>query len=65
MLIYRATEVINFAQGELAMATTYIAYQLTLWGLTYWLAFFLTLVIAFVLRRRHAGRLHPPGAARP
>ena len=32
VLIYRATEVINFAQGELAMATTYIAYQLILWG---------------------------------
>jgi branched-chain amino acid transport system permease protein len=31
------------------MATTYIAYQLTLWGLTYWLAFFLTLVISFAL----------------
>ena len=49
VLIYRATEVINFAQGELAMATTYIAYQLTLWGLSYWLSFFLTLLIAFVL----------------
>jgi branched-chain amino acid transport system permease protein len=49
VLIYRATEVINFAQGELAMATTYIAYQLTLWGLGYWTAFFLTLVIAFLL----------------
>jgi branched-chain amino acid transport system permease protein len=49
VLIYRATEVINFAQGEMAMATTYIAYQLTLWGLSYWLSFFLTLLIAFVL----------------
>jgi branched-chain amino acid transport system permease protein len=48
VLIYRATEVINFAQGEMAMATTYIAYQLTLWGVGYWLAFFLTLGIAFV-----------------
>ena len=48
VLIYRATEVINFAQGEMAMATTYIAYQLTLWGLSYWVAFFLTLAIAFV-----------------
>jgi branched-chain amino acid transport system permease protein len=48
VLIYRATEVINFAQGEMAMSTTYIAYQLTLWGLSYWLAFFLTLAIAFV-----------------
>jgi branched-chain amino acid transport system permease protein len=49
VLIYRATEVINFAQGELAMATTYIAYQLLQWGLTYWAAFFLTLGISFVL----------------
>jgi branched-chain amino acid transport system permease protein len=49
VLIYRATEVINFAQGELAMATTYIAYQFTLWHVSYWLAFFLTLLIAFVL----------------
>ena len=49
VLIYRATEVINFAQGEMAMATTYIAFQLTEWGLTFWLAFFVTLVIAFVL----------------
>jgi branched-chain amino acid transport system permease protein len=49
VLIYRATEVINFAQGEMAMATTYIAYQLTLWGLSYWAAFFLTLPIAFVI----------------
>jgi branched-chain amino acid transport system permease protein len=49
VLIYRATEVINFAQGEMAMATTYIAYQLTLWGLSYWLSFFLTMLIAFVL----------------
>jgi branched-chain amino acid transport system permease protein len=48
VLIYRATEVINFAQGEMAMATTYFAYQLTLWHVSYWLAFFLTLVIAFV-----------------
>jgi branched-chain amino acid transport system permease protein len=47
VLIYRATEVINFAQGEMAMATTFIAYQFTLWHITFWLAFFLTLVVAF------------------
>jgi branched-chain amino acid transport system permease protein len=49
VLIYRATHVINFAQGELAMATTYIAWQLIQWGLSYWEAFFATLAIAFVL----------------
>jgi branched-chain amino acid transport system permease protein len=48
VLIYRATEVINFAQGEMAMATTYFAYQLMLWGLSYWEAFFITLAFAFV-----------------
>jgi branched-chain amino acid transport system permease protein len=47
VLIYRATEVVNFAQGEMAMATTYVAYQLTVWGLSFWLAFFVTLVVAF------------------
>jgi branched-chain amino acid transport system permease protein len=49
VLIYRATEVINFAQGEMAMATTFVGYQLTVWGLSYWAAFAVTLVIAFVL----------------
>jgi branched-chain amino acid transport system permease protein len=49
VLVYRATHVINFAQGELAMGTTYVAYQLIQWGLSYWEAFFVTLAIAFVL----------------
>jgi branched-chain amino acid transport system permease protein len=49
VLIYRATHVINFAQGELAMATTYIAYQLIQWGFSYWAAFAATLAIAFLL----------------
>jgi branched-chain amino acid transport system permease protein len=48
VLIYRATEVINFAQGEMAMATTYVCYQLLHWGVSYWLAFAITLVFAFV-----------------
>jgi branched-chain amino acid transport system permease protein len=48
VLIYRATDVINFAQGEMAMACVYVAYQLMLWGLSYWEAFFLTLGISFV-----------------
>jgi branched-chain amino acid transport system permease protein len=48
VLIYRATEVINFAQGEMAMFTTYIAFQLIQWGLGYWEAFACTIAIAFV-----------------
>src|SRR3954468_8418971 len=49
VLIYRATHVINFAQGELAMLTTYIAWWLMEKGLSYWAAFAATLAIAFVL----------------
>src|ERR1035437_6657600 len=39
--------IINFAQGELAMFTTYIAWQLTQMGLPIWLAFAATVVVAF------------------
>ena len=49
VLIYRATEVINFAQGEMAMASVYIAYQLIQWGFSYWEAFFATLAISFAI----------------
>ena len=47
VLIYRATHVVNFAQGEMAMFTTYIAWALMDRGLSYWPAFVLTLLIAF------------------
>jgi branched-chain amino acid transport system permease protein len=47
VLIYRATEVINFSQGAIATFTTYVAWQLMDWGLGYWPAFACTLVIAF------------------
>ncbi|HKN64097.1 MAG TPA: branched-chain amino acid ABC transporter permease [Gaiellaceae bacterium] len=49
VLVYRATHVINFAQGELAMLTTYIAWDLMEHGLSYWAAFAVTLAIAFAL----------------
>jgi branched-chain amino acid transport system permease protein len=47
VLIYRATRVINFAQGEMAMFSTFIAWSLVHHGLSYWAAFFLTLAISF------------------
>ncbi len=50
VLIHRATGVINFAQGEMAMFTTYIAWTLMEnHGWSYWPAFAATLVFAFVL----------------
>ena len=47
VLIYRATDVINFAQGEMATFTTFVAWSLMNRGIDYWPAFFLTLAIAF------------------
>jgi branched-chain amino acid transport system permease protein len=50
VLIHRATGVINFAQGEMAMFTTYIAWTLIEnHGWSYWPAFVATLAFAFVL----------------
>ena len=50
VLIYRTTHVLNFAQGEMAMFTTYIAWTLIAnHGFSFWPAFFTTIVIAFVL----------------
>ena len=48
VMIYQATHLVNFAQGEMAMFTTYIAWSLISAGLPYWLAFGLTLAFAFV-----------------
>ena len=47
VLIYQATHLVNFAQGEMAMFSTYIAWTLISAGLSYWVAFFLTLLISF------------------
>jgi branched-chain amino acid transport system permease protein len=47
VIIYRSTGVVNFAQGEMATFTTFIAWTLIDHGLGYWGAFALTLVIAF------------------
>jgi branched-chain amino acid transport system permease protein len=49
VIIHRSTGVINFAQGEMATLSTYIAWTLTFnhdWS--YWPAFVVTLVVSFV-----------------
>ena len=49
VLIHRATGVINFAQGEMATLSTYIAWTLTAnHGWSYWPAFAFTLAASFV-----------------
>ncbi len=47
VLIYRSTGVVNFAQGEMAMFSTFIAWSLVHHGLSYWAAFVLTVAISF------------------
>jgi branched-chain amino acid transport system permease protein len=47
VLIYRATRVINFAQGEMATFTTFVVWSLVHHGVPFWGAFALTIAIAF------------------
>jgi branched-chain amino acid transport system permease protein len=47
VLVYRTTDIVNFAQGEMATFTTYIAWTLMDNGMSYWPAFALTLLAAF------------------
>ena len=42
VIIYRSTRVINFAQGEMATFSTFIAWELINQGLSKWVAFFAT-----------------------
>src|SRR5262249_13825603 len=48
VMIYQSTNHINFAQGEIAMFSTYLAWNMINAGLPYWWAFALTIAISFV-----------------
>ncbi|MDO7704282.1 MAG: branched-chain amino acid ABC transporter permease [Burkholderiaceae bacterium] len=48
VMIYQSTHHINFAQGEMATFATFICWWLIDSGMSYWLAFFLTVGVAFV-----------------
>lgn len=47
VLIYNAMGLVNFAQGEMAMMATFVAFTLISRGVNYWIALPVTLVIAF------------------
>lgn len=47
VMIYQAINHLNFAQGEMAMVSTFVAWQLMAWGLPYWVTFALTVAISF------------------
>ena len=46
VLIYRSTGVLNFAQGQMAMFTTFITWSALATAMGFWPAFFLTLLAA-------------------
>ena len=48
VMIYQAIDHLNFAQGEMAMFSTFISWQLMQWGIPYWFAFVLTLAFSFI-----------------
>jgi branched-chain amino acid transport system permease protein len=48
VMIFKATHQVNFAQGELAMFSTYVSFSLIQSSVPYWAAFVITLGFAFV-----------------
>lgn len=66
VLTYRFTGIVNFAQGELAMLATYVAWQLVDSGMPYWGALPVTVAVAFaagVVTERTIVRRMETGAA--
>jgi branched-chain amino acid transport system permease protein len=49
VVVYRATSLVNFAQGEMATFSTFIALALIDAGIPYWFAFVATVVISFAM----------------
>ncbi len=49
VLIYRSTDVVNFAQGEMAMLVTFSMWSLTLAGFPPWTVIFIGIALGFAL----------------
>lgn len=49
VIIYVSTDHLNFAQGEMAMFSTYLSWQLMQWGFNFWVAFVGAVLISFVM----------------
>jgi len=47
VLIYNAMGLVNFAQGEMAMLATFLAFTLIDHGMSYWIALPITILVAF------------------
>ena len=62
VMIYQATHHVNFAQGEMATLSTYIALTLINAGLPYWVAFVITVSVSFVIGRSTTRSISTPAA---
>src|SRR5918911_2556335 len=60
VMIYQAIDHLNFAQGEMAMFSTFIAWQLLQWGVPYWGAFVAVIAVSFVGGVASGRVLFPP-----
>jgi len=47
VMIYQAIDHFNFAQGEMAMFSTFLAWQMLQWGWPFWLAFIVCIALSF------------------
>jgi branched-chain amino acid transport system permease protein len=48
VMIFQAIDHLNFAQGEMAMFSTFIAWQVMQWGQPYWIAFAAAVILSFI-----------------
>jgi branched-chain amino acid transport system permease protein len=47
VLIYRASRIVNFAQGEMGTFSAFLAWQLAQWGVPFWLSLLVAGVLSF------------------
>lgn len=49
VMIYVSTDHLNFAQGEMAMFSTYLSWQMIQWGTNFWVAVAAAALLSFVI----------------
>jgi branched-chain amino acid transport system permease protein len=48
VMIFLAIDHLNFAQGEMATFSAYVAWQLIHWGIPYWITFVAVVILSFI-----------------
>ena len=60
VMIYQAIDHLNFAQGEMAMFSTFLAWQMLQWGWPYWAAFIGAVALSFAAELSSTGSCSGP-----